>query len=73
MGVTQAKKEHKMETKNKSLKADFSTLLISGVILLTVSQALEGTPSPTIDFLRGVCVGLSLVASLTGLYLYARK
>jgi hypothetical protein len=73
MGVTQAKKEHKMETKNKSLEADFSTLLTSGVILLIVSQALEGTSSPTIDFLRGVCVGLSMVASLTGLYLYTRK
>jgi len=62
-----------METKNKSLKADFSNLLISGVILLTVSQALEGTSSPTIDFLRGVCIGLSMVASTAGLYLYARK
>ena len=73
MEVTQVKKEHNMETRNKSLKADFSNLLVSGVILLTISQALEGISSPTIDFLRGVCVGLSLVASLTGLYLYARK
>ena len=62
-----------METKNKPLKADFSTLLISGVILLTISQALEGTSSPIIDFLRGACVGLSLVASSAGLYLYTRR
>jgi len=62
-----------METRNKSLKADFSTLLVSGVILLIVSQALEGNPSDIAQFVRGVCIGLSMVACILGLYLYAKK
>lgn len=56
----------------KTTNVDYGTPLISGVILLAISQSLEGSTEPLIQFARGVCVGLSIVASLIGLYLYGR-
>lgn len=57
----------------KTSKTDVGALLISGVILVAISQSLEGSTEPLMQFARGVCIGLSIVASLIGLYLYGRQ
>ena len=54
------------------MKDNYSALLIAGVILMGVSQAIEGMTSPVALFLNGVLIGLSLVCSVVGLILYAR-
>jgi hypothetical protein len=54
------------------MKDNYSALLIAGVMLVAVSQAIEGMTSPTAVFLHGVLIGLSIVCSALGLFLYAR-
>jgi hypothetical protein len=58
---------------NGNRKNGYSSLLISGVILLAISQALESIPGGAVGFVRGVLIGLSIVCCLAGLYLYARR
>lgn len=51
---------------------DFGSLLAIGVMLLAVSQGLEGMASPFAQFTRGVLIGLSIVCNLIGLVLYGK-
>ena len=58
------------------MKDNYSALLIAGVMLVAISQAIEGMISPLAVFLHGVMIGLSIVCSVLGLVLYvgsARK
>lgn len=58
------------------MKDNYSALLIAGVLLVAVSQALESLSTPLANFLHGVLIGLSIVCSTVGLVLYvpsARK
>lgn len=54
-------------------KNDYVALLLSGVLLLAVSQGLEGIDGSTAAFFRGLLVGLSIVCSVIGLLLYGRQ
>lgn len=56
---------------NAKARPDYGPLLIAGVVMLTVSQALDGATDPAISFIRGMLIGLSLVSNLVGLYLYS--
>lgn len=55
------------------MKDNYSALLIAGVLLLAVSQALESLTGPLANFVHGVLIGLSIVCSVIGLVLYARS
>jgi hypothetical protein len=55
------------------MKDNYTALLIAGVMLVAVSQALEGMATPLAQFLHGVLIGLSIVCSAIGLVLYARS
>ena len=58
---------------NGNRRSDYSTLLLFGVLLLAVSQALEGSTNGVAGFARGAAIGLSIACNLIGLALYARK
>jgi hypothetical protein len=60
-----------MQTHN-NLPGDYSSLLFIGVILVAISQGIEGMTSPFAQFSRGFLIGLSIVCSLVGLYLYEK-
>lgn len=60
-----------MKTQNDH-PIDYSSLLFIGVILVAISQGLEGMTSPFALFSRGLLIGLSIVCSLVGLYLYGK-
>ena len=55
------------------MKDNYSALLIAGVMLVAVSQAVEEMTPPVAVFLHGVLVGLSIVCSVLGLVLCARS
>jgi hypothetical protein len=55
------------------MKDNYTALLIAGLTLVAVSQALEGLTTPVARFLHGLLVGLSIVCSVIGLTLYARS
>jgi hypothetical protein len=54
------------------MKDNYTSLLIAGVMLVAVSQTLEGIASPAARFGHGVLIGLSIVCSVLGLILYVR-
>jgi hypothetical protein len=54
------------------MKYDFNALLIAAVLMLAVSQTLDGMTTPLARFLHGLLIGLSIVCSVTGLVLYTR-
>jgi hypothetical protein len=59
--------------RNIKMKDNYSALLIAAVMLLGVSQALDGMVTPIARFLNGVLIGLSIVCSVIGLVLYVRS
>jgi uncharacterized membrane protein SirB2 len=63
--------EINMKTRNNP-SLDNTSLLVAGVALLAISQVLEGTSNTLMEFVRGVLIGLSIVSSFIGLYLYGR-
>ena len=54
-------------------KYDYGSLLVAALILLTISQGIEGIQTPIGNFIRGVAIGLSIVCSLIGLVLYMQS
>lgn len=58
---------------NGNARSFYGWALILGVVLLAISQGLEGLQGDVAAFARGVLIGLSIVSSLVGLYLYARR
>ena len=55
------------------MKNDYNALLIAAVLMLAVSQTLEGITTPLARFLHGFLIGLSIVCSISGLVLYSRS
>lgn len=54
------------------MKIDFTSLLVSAIVLLAASQAAEGLQTPVALFIRGVATGLAIVCAVTGLVLYGK-
>jgi uncharacterized membrane protein YccC len=55
------------------MKYDYTSLLIAAVMMLAVSQTLDGMTTPIARFLNGVLIGMSIACSVLGLALYARS
>ncbi len=55
------------------MRPDYGSVLIAAVLLVTLSQALDGTQTAVGLFARGVAIGLSIACSLIGLVLYGRS
>jgi uncharacterized membrane protein YccC len=55
------------------MKDNYSALLIAAVMLLGVSQALDGMVTPLARFLHGVLIGMSIACSVIGLVLYVQS
>jgi hypothetical protein len=55
------------------MKDNYSGLLIASVLLVAISQALEGLNTPVASFLHGFLIGLSIVCSVVGLVAYSRS
>jgi multisubunit Na+/H+ antiporter MnhB subunit len=54
----------------KEIKYDYGTILLMAVLLLGVSQSIEGIQTPTGSFIRGVVIGMSIACSVIGLIFY---
>jgi hypothetical protein len=54
-------------------RGDYTALLLCGIVLLAISQGLESMEGATTAFFRGLMIGLSIVCSAIGLWLYARQ
>lgn len=55
------------------MKSDYNAFFIASLLMLGVSQTLEGLATPIGLFLHGFLVGLSIVCIVLGLILYARS
>lgn len=52
---------------------DYVAFLLFGVLLVAFSQGLESVGGSAAAFFRGALIGLSIVCSLFGLFLYGRQ
>jgi uncharacterized membrane protein YphA (DoxX/SURF4 family) len=55
------------------MRVDYGSVLIAAVLLVAVSQTLDGVQTPIGLFFRGAAVGLAIVCSVVGLVLYGRS
>jgi riboflavin transporter FmnP len=55
------------------MKLDYQTILVIAVLLVALSQVLDGVQSPLAPFLHGLLVGLSIACSIIGLLLHGRR
>ena len=55
------------------MKNDYNAFLIAAVLILAVSQVIDGMTTPFARFTHGILIGLSIVCSVTGLVLYSRS
>jgi hypothetical protein len=55
------------------MKYDYNSPLIAAILMLGVSQTLDGMATLIAQFFHGVLIGLSIVCSVIGLVLYTRS